>query len=62
MFQFTCILSKAKERKVEEMRAAMFAGEKINFTQDRAELYVALRNRSNTPVMFDGKEYMIAHP
>uniref|UniRef100_K1PLN6 Glucose-6-phosphate isomerase n=1 Tax=Magallana gigas TaxID=29159 RepID=K1PLN6_MAGGI len=48
----------AKETKVEEMRAAMFAGEKINFTQDRAELHVALRNRSNTPVMFDGKDVM----
>lgn len=48
----------AKERKVEEMRAAMFAGEKINFTENRAVLHVALRNRSNTPVMVDGKDVM----
>lgn len=56
---------KAKERKVEEMRAAMFAGEKINFTENRAVLHVALRNRSNTPVTVDGKDvsngYIIAH-
>lgn len=48
----------AKERKVEEMRAAMFAGEKINFTENRAVLHVALRNRSNTPVTVDGKDVM----
>ena len=29
----------------------MFAGERINFTEDRAVLHTALRNRSNTPVM-----------
>lgn len=47
------------------MRAAMFAGEKINFTENRAVLHVALRNRSNAPVTVDGKDvsngYMIAH-
>ncbi|XP_061163062.1 glucose-6-phosphate isomerase-like [Saccostrea echinata] len=48
----------AKERKVKEMRAAMFAGEKINFTENRAVLHVALRNKSNTPTMVDGKDVM----
>ncbi|XP_022343170.2 glucose-6-phosphate isomerase-like [Crassostrea virginica] len=48
----------AKERKVEEMRAAMFAGDKINFTEKRAVLHIALRNRSNTPIMVDGKDVM----
>lgn len=37
---------------------AMFAGEKINVTEDRAVLHTALRNRSNTPVMVDGKDVM----
>ena len=34
----------------------MFTGEKINFTEGRAVLHIALRNRSNTPIMVDGKD------
>ena len=41
----------ARERGLEEAREAMFSGEKINFTEDRAVLHVALRNRSNVPMM-----------
>ena len=37
--------------RVEEAREAMFGGEKINFTEDRAVLHVALRNRSNVPML-----------
>lgn len=37
---------------------AMFAGEKINQTEGRAVLHTALRNRSNTPVLFEGKDVM----
>lgn len=48
----------AKEAKVEEKRAAMFSGEKINLTEDRAVLHTALRNRANTPVLVDGKDVM----
>ncbi len=36
----------------------MFAGEKINITEDRAVLHVALRNRSNRPIRVDGKDVM----
>jgi len=36
----------------------MFNGEKINNTEDRAVLHVALRNRSNHPVMVDGEDVM----
>jgi glucose-6-phosphate isomerase len=36
----------------------MFAGEKINITEDRAVLHVALRNRSNRPILVDGKDVM----
>jgi glucose-6-phosphate isomerase len=43
---------------VAEKRAAMFAGEAINFTENRAVLHTALRNRSNTPVLVDGKDVM----
>lgn len=38
--------------------AAMFSGEKINRTENRAVLHVALRNRSNTPILVDGKDVM----
>lgn len=34
----------------------MFSGEKINFTEDRAVLHIALRNRSNTPILVDGAD------
>lgn len=37
---------------------SMFTGEKINATEDRAVLHTALRNRSNTPVIVDGKDVM----
>ncbi len=38
--------------------AAMFRGDKINETENRAVLHVALRNRSNTPILVDGKDVM----
>ncbi|XP_018534983.1 glucose-6-phosphate isomerase a [Lates calcarifer] len=52
------LLAMAKSRGVEEAREKMFSGEKINFTEGRAVLHVALRNRSNTPIMVDGKDVM----
>jgi len=38
----------------------MFSGEKINFTENRAVLHTALRNRANTPVYVDGEDVMPA--
>merc|ERR1712226_829929 len=55
---FEMLMDLAKERGVEDARDAMFAGEKINFTEDRAVLHVALRNRSNVPMVVDGKNVM----
>jgi len=46
------------EAKVKEMAAEMFSGVKINLTEKRAVLHVALRNRSNTPIMVDGADVM----
>lgn len=43
---------------VAEKRDAMFAGAEINFTEGRAVLHTALRNRANTPVLVDGKDVM----
>ncbi|HEX6303469.1 MAG TPA: glucose-6-phosphate isomerase [Anaerolineales bacterium] len=37
---------------------AMFSGEKINTTEDRAVLHVALRNRANRPILVDGEDVM----
>ena len=48
----------AKESALDEAINAMFAGEKINHTENRAVLHTALRNRSNTPVYVDGKDVM----
>lgn len=36
----------------------MFSGEKINITEDRAVLHVALRNRANRPIQVDGVDVM----
>lgn len=44
--------------KVGEFAKRMFTGEAINFTEKRAVLHVALRNRSNTPILVDGKDVM----
>ena len=48
----------AKESVLDEAINAMFTGEKINRTENRAVLHTALRNRSNTPVYVDGKDVM----
>uniref|UniRef100_A0AAR2K915 Glucose-6-phosphate isomerase n=1 Tax=Pygocentrus nattereri TaxID=42514 RepID=A0AAR2K915_PYGNA len=52
------LMELAKSRGVEAARDRMFSGEKINFTEGRAVLHVALRNRSNTPINVDGKDVM----
>jgi len=48
----------AKEAKVEELRDALFRGDKINFTEDRAVLHTALRNVTNEEVKVDGVNVM----
>ena len=50
--------ARASRPSVEGWRDKMFAGEKINVTEDRAVLHVALRNRSNRPILVDGKDVM----
>ncbi len=50
----------ARERGVEAARAAMFGGQRINNTEDRAVLHVALRNRSDAPVEVNGSDVMPA--
>lgn len=43
---------------VEQQRDRMYAGEKINCTEYRPALHIALRNRSNTPILVDGEDVM----
>jgi glucose-6-phosphate isomerase len=52
------LLELARQTKTKESIQKMFSGEKINETEDRAVLHVALRNRSNTPVLVDGEDVM----
>ena len=48
----------ARECRLEEKIKAMFAGEKINVTENRPVLHIALRNRANTPIYVDGENVM----
>lgn len=48
----------AQESGLADAIEQMFNGEKINATEGRSVLHVALRNRSNSPVMVDGADVM----
>ena len=52
------LIELAREAGVEQAREAMFSGEKINTTENRAVLHTALRNRSDRPVYVDGENVM----
>ena len=52
------LLALAEQADLQTMIDAMFSGEKINNTEDRAVLHVALRNRSNRPIFVDGQDVM----
>ena len=52
------LLDLAREAKVLEHAASMFNGDKINFTENRSVLHVALRNRSNRPILSERKDVM----
>ena len=53
------LINLAKESDVEAWREKMFSGERINRTEERAVLHTALRNRSKSPFMLDGKDINI---
>ena len=48
----------AQEAGLTDKIEAMFSGQKINNTEQRAVLHVALRNRSNRPILVDGEDVM----
>jgi len=57
---FALLLDLARECDVEGWIRRMFAGEPINFTEQRPVLHVALRNRSNRPIRVNGEDVMPA--
>ncbi|MBW8192354.1 glucose-6-phosphate isomerase [Neiella marina] len=54
----TKLFALAEQTELKQAIAAMFGGEKINATENRAVLHTALRNRSNTEVVVDGENVM----
>src|SRR5687767_11972230 len=54
----TLLRGLAKETELSSAIHAMFSGEKINRTEGRSVLHVALRNRSGQPVIVDGVDVM----
>jgi glucose-6-phosphate isomerase len=52
------LLKLAEECKVKEAMEAMFNGDKINETENRSVLHVALRNLSKESIFSDGKDVM----
>jgi len=54
------LLDLARQADLEGWRDRMFAGARINTTEDRAVLHVALRNRSSRSVLIDGQDVMPA--
>ncbi|WP_040005482.1 glucose-6-phosphate isomerase [Fibrisoma limi] len=55
---FGLLLQLAEQAELKDAIGKMFSGDRINQTEDRAVLHVALRNRSNTPINVDGKDIM----
>ena len=55
---FDLLMNLARQANIEGWRDRMFAGERINSTEERSVLHVALRNRASTPVMVDGEDVM----
>ena len=52
------LLDLAKQTDVFGNRDKMFAGDKINMTEQRAVLHTALRNQSSRPVIVEGQDVM----
>ena len=54
----TLLFDLARSADIKGWTEKMFNGEKINSTEHRAVLHVALRNRSNKPIIVDGSDVM----
>jgi len=49
------LIDLARACDIESWREKMLQGQRINFTEDRAVLHTALRNRSQAPIMLEGE-------
>ncbi|WP_353620178.1 glucose-6-phosphate isomerase [Thalassotalea sp. G20_0] len=54
----TSLVTLAEQANLAQARDAMFAGDKINYTEKRAVLHTALRSFGDAPVMVDGEDIM----
>ncbi|HOT26735.1 MAG TPA: glucose-6-phosphate isomerase [Candidatus Ozemobacteraceae bacterium] len=54
------LIALAKASGVKDAAKSMYRGDRINWTEGRAVLHIALRNRSNTPIFVDGEDVMPA--
>ncbi|MCP5416519.1 MAG: glucose-6-phosphate isomerase [Chromatiaceae bacterium] len=54
------LLALAERAELKKWIGGMFGGERINNTEGRAVLHVALRNRSSQPILLDGVDVMPA--
>jgi glucose-6-phosphate isomerase len=52
------LIALAEECDLKNAIENMFSGAKINETENRAVLHIALRNRDNNPIMVDGRDVM----
>jgi len=52
------LISLAEEINLQKSIEALFSGERINETEDRPVMHIALRNRSGNPLMIEGKDVM----
>ena len=52
------LMDLARAANLQAQTNAMFRGDKINTTEARAVLHIALRNRSNRPILVDGQDVM----
>jgi glucose-6-phosphate isomerase len=52
------LINLANEVELPQAISALFRGEKINRTEDRSVLHIALRNRSNSPILVEGQDVM----
>jgi glucose-6-phosphate isomerase len=55
---FSLLIKLAQDSQIKEYAQKMYSGEKINWTEKRAVLHIALRNISNSPILVDGKDIM----
>lgn len=54
----TLLRQLAEQADLQDAIGKMFSGDKINGTEGRAVLHIALRNRANTPILVDGTDVM----